>query len=106
MECTLDMNARERLELPIGMIERYISTHYHTIPYPKAAFDTVDHNILLNALLKQYGVSKTILDWYDSHLRPRSFKVNVGSAYSTSQPLDFSVHQGSFAGPTLVMASQ
>ena len=29
MECTLDMNARERLELPIGMIKRYISTHYH-----------------------------------------------------------------------------
>ena len=31
MECTLDMNARERLELPIGMIKRYISTHYHKI---------------------------------------------------------------------------
>ena len=29
MECALDMNARERLELPIGMIKRYISTHYH-----------------------------------------------------------------------------
>ena len=29
MECTLDMNAREHLELPNGMMKRYIRTHYH-----------------------------------------------------------------------------
>ena len=29
MECTLDMNARERLELPNGMMKHYTRTHYH-----------------------------------------------------------------------------
>jgi len=56
-----------------------------------AAFDTVDHNILLDVLNNQFGISHTALKWYYSYLRPRSFKMNVGSAYSTCRPLAFSV---------------
>lgn len=51
-----------------------------------AAFDTVDHNILLDVLHKRFGISQPILSWFESYLRPRSFKVNVGRAYSTTQP--------------------
>ena len=65
------------------------------------AFDTVDHNILLEVLHKQFGTSLTALNWYDSYLQPRSFKVNVGSAYSIPRFLTFSVPQGSCAGPML-----
>jgi len=31
-----------------------------------AAFDTVDHDILLNVLQKQYGACGTALNWIDS----------------------------------------
>ena len=61
-----------------------------------AVFDTVDHGILLD---KQFGVRETALKWVDSYLRPRNFKVCVGKEYSSVRPLEFSVPQGSGAGP-------
>ena len=66
-----------------------------------AAFDTVDHNILLDVLNKRFGISGKALEWYDSYLRPRSLRVNVNSSYSSTKALDFSVPQGSCAGPSL-----
>ena len=64
-----------------------------------AAFDTVDHDILLDVLQNQYGVHGTALSWVDSYLRPRKCRINVGSAYSTSRVLQCSVPQGSCSGP-------
>ena len=69
-----------------------------------AAFDTVntvDHNTLLDVLKKRFGISETTLDWYDNYLRPRSMMVNVEAEYSPKRSLDFSVPQGSGAGPIL-----
>ena len=40
-----------------------------------AAFDTVDHDLLLEVLEKQYGIVGTARQWYTSYLKPRSFKV-------------------------------
>ena len=60
-----------------------------------AAFDMVDHNILLKILENQFGVTDTALKWFNSYLRPRSFKVCIGDAYSESQKLSFGVPQGS-----------
>ena len=42
-----------------------------------AAFDTVDHDILLQLLENRYGISGNVIKWFDSYLRPRSFKVNI-----------------------------
>ena len=39
-----------------------------------AAFDMVDHNILLNILKNKFGIDGEALKWFDSYLRPRSFK--------------------------------
>lgn len=64
-----------------------------------AAFDTVDHDILLEVLQNQYGVKGTAINWVDSYLRPRSCKVNVGSAYSAPRSLQCCVPQGSCSGP-------
>ena len=50
-----------------------------------AAFDTVDHGILLDVLNKQFGVSGTASEWFDSYLHPRDCKVNVNGSYSTSR---------------------
>ena len=48
-----------------------------------AAFDTVDHDILLQVLKNQYGIDGKALDWYDSYLHPRSFMVQVKGSKST-----------------------
>ena len=69
-----------------------------------AAFDTVDHDILLTVLERKFGVTGKCLSWFESYLRPRSCKVNVGSTYSTMMDLAFSVPQGSCAGPILYLA--
>ena len=69
-----------------------------------AAFDTVDHDILLKVLKSCFGIEGKALDWFASYLRPRSCRVNVGKAYSHDQVLNFSVPQGSCAGPVLYLA--
>ena len=35
-----------------------------------AAFDTVDHDLLLDILHNKYGITDTTLQWYQSYLRP------------------------------------
>ena len=66
-----------------------------------AAFDTVDHDILLDVLQKRFGVEGKVLQFFDSYLRPRSLKTIVNEAQSTARDLNFSVPQGSCAGPVL-----
>ena len=66
-----------------------------------AAFDTVDHNVLLSVLENNYGVAGKALELCDTYLCPRHCKVNIKNSYSTSRELPFSVPQGSCAGPVL-----
>ena len=45
------------------------------------AFDTLDHNILLNKL-KYYGVKNTELSWFQSYLTERSQYVEINGITS------------------------
>lgn len=69
-----------------------------------AAFDTVDHSVLINVMSTNFGISGKCLHWFSSYLSPRDLKVNVNREYSSSKDLTFSVPQGSVAGPTLYSA--
>ena len=60
-----------------------------------AAFDTVDHHILLGRLRNSVGISGSALDWFASYLSGRSFSVAVGPHVSESVPLSCGVPQGS-----------
>ena len=66
-----------------------------------AAFDTIDHDILLKVLNSRFGIDGKALEWYASYLSPRHLKVNIGQDYSTVRDLNFSVPQGSCSGPIL-----
>ena len=69
-----------------------------------AAFDMVDHDILLDVLQKNFVLDGPVKSWFDSYLRPRKCRVCIGTSYSSDRSLDFSVPQGSCAGPVLYLA--
>ena len=66
----------------------------------KAAFDTVNHSILLKKL-ERYGVRGHCLQWFNSYLTDRKFHVRVGSSLSDEQTLNIGIPQGSILGPIL-----
>ena len=66
-----------------------------------AAFDTIDHNILLSRLSTSFGVSGTALAWLSSYLNNRSQIVRIGSASSDPSICHSGVPQGSVLGPLL-----
>ena len=69
-----------------------------------AAFNTVDHSILLEIHNKKIGIEGTPLQWFSSCPRLRSCKVNISLNYSIEKQLQFSVPQGSCVGPTAYLA--
>ena len=66
-----------------------------------AAFDTIDHNILLHRLSSYYGINSTALYWFESYLQNRRYRVKICNHLSSSEALDYGVPQGSVLGPVL-----
>ena len=66
-----------------------------------AAFDTLDHAILLRRLESIFGISGVALSWFESYLSDRTQSVVVDGLMSTPIPLVFGVPQGSVLGPVL-----
>ena len=66
-----------------------------------AAFDTLDHQILLERLFSSFGICDTALNWFKSYLENRHQKVKINSFYSDELPISFGVPQGSVLGPLL-----
>ncbi len=66
-----------------------------------AAFDTVDHHILLNRLKHLVGLSGTVFKWFHSYLTDRSFFVSMDTCSSRTHEIKCGVPQGSILGPLL-----
>jgi predicted nucleic acid-binding Zn-ribbon protein len=64
-----------------------------------AAFDTVDHSILLGRLEDTIGVSGSALEWCRSYFADRSQSVHVLGVPSLPRPLTSGMPQGSVMGP-------
>ena len=68
-----------------------------------AAFDTVDHSILLRRLRISFGIRGAALEWFSSYLTGRSQQVSVHNVMAMSVFLDYGVPQGSVLGPVLFL---
>ena len=66
-----------------------------------AAFDTVNHNILLNILAKELNITGVALTWFRSFLSQRTQQVKIHDELSDSILLESGVVQGSVLGPVL-----
>ena len=64
-----------------------------------AAFDVIDHEILLKRLEYSYGITADALSWIQSYLKDRIQCVSIGNETSSDKVLNFSVPQGSVLGP-------
>ena len=66
------------------------------------AFDTVDHQLLLHRLERQFGLRGVVLAWFTSYLTDRSFPVLLdGGDMSADVSVSCSVPQDSVLGPRL-----
>ena len=66
-----------------------------------AAFDTVDHLILLSRLSHRFGIKGNALAWFDSYLKSRKQFVQIEDCQSSQRCLAHGVPQGSVLGPLL-----
>jgi hypothetical protein len=66
-----------------------------------AAFDTVDHEKLLQILEYRLGISGVSLKWFRSYLTGRTQTVKINGQSSSCHTLECGVPQGSVLGPIL-----
>jgi len=66
-----------------------------------AAFDTIDHAILLHRLSAWFGIADTALSWFHSYLSSRSSTVSASGHKSPPFSATCGVPQGSVLGPLL-----
>jgi len=89
------------LSLPITFFSllTLVSPHFLDL---SAAFDTIDHSILLSRLYTSFGLTGTVYSWLKSYLTGRYQSVHIGQHSSTPTLCTyFWCSQGSVLGPLL-----
>lgn len=66
-----------------------------------AAFDTIDHTILLEILRKKLKLKEPVLNWLKSFLTNRQQSVIINNSKSSKKQLLFGVPQGTILGPKI-----
>ena len=66
-----------------------------------AAFDTIDHSILLERLHTSFGIDGLPLKWVKSYLSKRHQKVTIDNYLSNVLPILYGVSQGLVLGSLL-----
>ena len=66
-----------------------------------AAFDTIDHKILIQRLQDEYNITGDALQLIKSYLSDRTFSTIINQTTSSKRQLRYGVPQGSLLGPLL-----
>ena len=69
-----------------------------------AAFDTVEHTLLLDIHRNRFGITGPAVNWHKTYLSERSYRVVTGGAESIETDLDCGLQQGSSLGPLKFIA--
>ena len=86
----------------------FITEHFYQMPMQvehidlctlSAAFDTLDHGILLHRFENLFGISGAALGWIASYLHDRYQAVVIDGKHSDPVLLEHGVPQGSVLGP-------
>ena len=64
-----------------------------------AAFDTVNHKLLMKVLKNYFGIWEKASNWIISYLQNRQFQVHIDGISSEKMTINYSVQQGSILGP-------
>src|SRR5664279_5551605 len=67
-----------------------------------AAFDSVDHDTLIQRLQTSYGLDGTVNNWFASYLRDRVQHVRLSATSSLPSAVNYGLPQGSVLGPISV----
>jgi hypothetical protein len=65
-----------------------------------AAFDVINHDLLLHRMVRRYGITDSVLEWFRSYLSGRVQSVTIDGTQSEPSALADGVPQGSVLGPT------
>ena len=68
-----------------------------------AAFDTVNHSLLLSRLGNSFGITGTVLQWFHSYLSGPCQFVEINDTKLSVRDLTVGVPQGSVLGPILYL---
>ena len=93
MHCRVPIDRNTVLSLPCCAFKTIFSLQWMM---DSAAFDIVDHNILISRLRDFIGLRGSALQWCQSYLSNRPEYVRVGNSSST--PVVYAVPQGSVPG--------
>ena len=66
-----------------------------------AAFETVDHPILLSCIISYFGIGGVALDGFQSYLSGRIYCLCIGNVTSDTPQLKYGLPQGYVLGPIL-----
>ena len=69
-----------------------------------AAFDTIDHCVIMQRLEKLFGITGSALDWLRSYFKERFQTVVIKNMSSQPKELSTGVPQGSVVGPSVFSA--
>ena len=63
-----------------------------------AAFDTVDHDILLDRLRSKFGIKHMVKSWFSTYLGDRVTKVSIDGDFSDDHVMRYTLPYGSIIG--------
>ena len=69
----------------------------------KKAFDSINHDILLNKMKKRFSISSMELNWFESYLSNREQQCSINEQLSSKKTITCGVPQGSIVGPLLFL---